>query len=243
MESTTALMIENLKIYKENLLRVGKEEEKVRNTFGYYISPQIVDKIVSAGGSIATSGENMDITIMFVDIKGFGELIQSEQNSAIFEFINGYFSEMGVIIENKEGFIDKYVDQEIVILFGAPIKHIDDEIRATETAVTMRAAFHEKQKLWMDRFKFARRLDLAIGINKGNVVVGNIGSQHKLNYTAIGDNVNFAARLCTSAAPGEILVSESVYSVVSKNVTSYNFTKKEPISVKGKEGLFNVYTI
>lgn len=243
MESITGMIIKNLETYRDNLISAEKEKEKVKRLFGYYISPKIVDKIVESGEAIITTGETADIAVMFIDLKGFHDLSKRIPNREIITFINEYFSQLGNIIEKKDGFIDKYIDQEVMLLFGAPLKHVDDERRATEAAVEIKKMFYMNIDNWKPRFQIDTPLDIVIGINKGEVVMGNIGSKHKLNYTSIGDNVNFASRLCSIARPGEILLSESIYHVLQKYPIDYKLIEKEPIQVKGKTGTYKIFSI
>ena len=152
--------------------------------------------------------------------------------------LNEYFSEMIDIVFKYNGTLDKIIGDELMIVYGAPLLSEDDTIRAVNTAIEMQLCIKEMNK--KRKKKKEAEILVGAGINRGNVVSGNIGSREMMDYTVIGDTVNLGARLCSAAKPGEILVSTSVYES-SKN--DFVFKKLEPILVKGKEKKVNVYRV
>ena len=134
------------------------------------------------------------------------------------------------IVFKYNGTLDKIVGDELMIVFGAPISGADDTKRALDTAIEMMEkldSFNKKRKT-----KKLLPINIGVGINHGPVISGNIGSREMMDYTVIGDTVNLAARLCSHAPPGNIIVSPSVYKKTSK---LYKYKKLEPIEVKGKK--------
>jgi len=170
-------------------------------------------------------GERKKVTVVFVDVSGFTSLAEKLDPEEVRELINSLFRELIKVVYKYEGTIDKFIGDCIMALFGAPLVHEDDPVRAVHTALEiMRAVerFNEKQQI---------NLSVHIGINSGTVVVGGVGSNLRMDYTVMGDTVNLASRLMELAKNDEILVSESV-----QRITEYLFEMERlrPVSVKGK---------
>ena len=152
--------------------------------------------------------------------------------------LNEYFSEMIDIVFKYNGTLDKIIGDELMVVYGAPLSSADDTIRALNTAIEMQSRIMEMNQNRKKRNE--SEILVGAGINRGNVVSGNIGSREMMDYTVIGDTVNLGSRLCSAAKPGEILVSKSVYETVKNE---YSFTKLNPIQVKGKENKVAVFSI
>ena len=150
--------------------------------------------------------------------------------------LNEYFSEMIDIVFKNNGTLDKIVGDELMIVFGAPILGDDDTERAVRTAQEMMDTLKKLNKRRNKRGM--SNIHIGIGINSGPVVSGNIGSRDMMDYTVIGDAVNLGARLCSNAAPGEIIASETVY---NNTKDKFSFEKLEPIFVKGKKERVEIY--
>ena len=152
--------------------------------------------------------------------------------------LNEYFSEMIDIVFKNNGTLDKIIGDELMIVYGAPLSSKDDTIRAVKTAIEMQLCIKEMNK--KRKKKNEAEILVGAGINRGNVVSGNIGSRDMMDYTVIGDTVNLGSRLCSAASPGEILVSKSVYNALKND---FSFNKLDPIRVKGKAEKVNIYSI
>ena len=152
--------------------------------------------------------------------------------------LNKYFSLMIDIVFKNNGTLDKIIGDELMIVYGAPTSSKDDTERALKTAIEM------QQKI--DIFNREREKDkefpikVGIGINKGLVVSGNIGSRELMDYTVIGDTVNLGARLCSAAGPDKIIVSKTVWEATKK---IYSYKKLKPIKVKGKKDEISIYEV
>ena len=152
--------------------------------------------------------------------------------------LNEYFSEMIDIVFKNNGTLDKIIGDELMVVYGAPISAKDDTTRAVQTASDMQEKLKEVNE---EREKRKEPLiSVGIGINRGEVVSGNIGSREMMDYTVIGDTVNLAARLCSSAKPGQTLVSDSVFIKTEK---TFNFKKLEPLSLKGKRKKVSIFLV
>ena len=152
--------------------------------------------------------------------------------------LNEYFSEMIDIVFKHNGTLDKIIGDELMIVYGAPLSSKDDTLRAVKTAIEMQLCIKEMNK--KRNMKNEAEILIGAGINRGNVVSGNIGSRDMMDYTVIGDTVNLGSRLCSAASPGEILVSKSVYNGLKND---FSFNKLDPIRVKGKAEKVNIYSI
>ena len=148
----------------------------------------------------------------------------------VVDMLNDYFELMVDIIFENEGTLDKFVGDEIMALFGAPVAHPDDPIRAVRTAMKMLEVL-EKDFNEPRRAEGQATLEIGIGINTGEVVAGYLGSSKALEYTVIGDTVNTGARLCGAATAGQCLISEEVYDRVKDY---FEFDELEPKKMKGK---------
>ena len=152
--------------------------------------------------------------------------------------LNSYFSLMIDIVFKNNGTLDKIIGDELMIVFGAPTSSNDDTERAVKTAIEMQDKIKtfNKQRV----IENEKPIKVGIGINKGLVVSGNIGSKELMDYTVIGDTVNLGARLCSAAGPDEIITSDSVWFETKK---AFNYKKLKPIKVKGKKNEVQVYKI
>ena len=211
---------------------------KVKNTFKRYVSKQVVDELLDDDAKLNLGGEKRDVTILFSDIRGFTDMSEKMNPEDVVSTLNEYFSEMIDIVFKYNGTLDKIIGDELMVVYGAPTSNEDDTLRAVATAVEMQSQINV---LNAKRIKQRKKPILAgMGINKGIVVSGNIGSRDMMDYTVIGDTVNLGARLCSAAGPGEILVSSTVWKKTQKH---YSYKKLEPIKVKGKKNKVGIYRI
>ena len=211
---------------------------KVKNTFKRYVSKQVVDEILDNQSNLNLGGEEREATVLFTDIRGFTSMSEKMDPKTVVSTLNEYFSEMIDIVFKYNGTLDKIIGDELMIVYGAPLSSEDDTTRALKTAIEMQACI-KKMNVKRKKKKEAEIL-VGAGINRGNVVSGNIGSREMMDYTVIGDTVNLGSRLCSVANPGEILVSNSVFEV---SKCDFAFKKLNPINVKGKKNKVNVYLV
>lgn len=211
---------------------------KVKNTFKRYVSRQVVDEILDNEAKLNLGGEEREATILFTDIRGFTSMSEKMDPKTVVTTLNEYFSEMIDIVFKYNGTLDKIIGDELMVVYGAPLSSNDDTTRALNTAIEMQLRIKEMNQNRKKRNE--SEILVGAGINRGNVVSGNIGSREMMDYTVIGDTVNLSSRLCSAAKPGEILVSESVYECVEND---FSFTKLNPIKVKGKKHKVAVFSI
>ncbi len=211
---------------------------KVKSTFKRYVSKQVVDELLDDDAKLNLGGEKREVTVLFSDIRGFTSMSEKMEPEKVVSTLNKYFSLMIDIVFKNNGTLDKIIGDELMIVYGAPTSSKDDTERALKTAIEM------QQKI--DIFNREREKDkefpikVGIGINKGLVVSGNIGSRELMDYTVIGDTVNLGARLCSAAGPDKIIVSKTVWEATKK---IYSYKKLKPIKVKGKKDEISIYEV
>jgi adenylate cyclase len=215
-----------------------RREALVRSNFERYFAPNIAAEIAQQDAVVPLGGERRPITILFSDIRGFTSMAESMGPDAIAQLLTEYFSEMVEIVFEHGGTLDKFVGDAIMALWGAPIGHADDPDRALRAAVAMQAGVARLNQRWA--LTGRPEIGVGIGINYGEVFAGNIGSHRRLEYTVIGDAVNVANRLCSEAAPGEILVSEALCQVV-KDHADYEYLPA--MALRGRTRSVQVYRV
>ena len=215
-----------------------RREATVRSNFERYFAPNVAADIAQQDGAIRQGGERRPTTVLFSDIRGFTAIAEAMGPDAIARFLSEYFTEMVEVIFEHGGTLDKFIGDAIMALWGAPIAHADDADRALRAAVAMQRAITRLNQRWLSQGR--PEIGVGIGINHGEVFAGNIGSHRRLEYTVIGDAVNVAARLCAEAAPGEILVTESVLRMARDQVASEYLPE---MTLRGKAQMVQVYRV
>jgi len=213
-----------------NLMVDGlKERDKLRTTFGKYMTASVMDHLMS--GKVQLGGETLTVSILFSDIRSFTTISENMDAQALVGLLNEYFTEMVGIVMSEDGVVDKYIGDAIMAVFGAPVSKQDDAIRAVRAAVKMRSALvHLNERLAP---RGLGPLRTGIGVHTGEVVAGNIGSERRMEYTVIGDAVNLASRLESNTkdlAVG-VLISEDTWELVKGHITA---RPVKEITVKGR---------
>lgn len=213
--------------------------KKVLSTFKKYVAPQIVDKLAKDGGfELKLGGEKRDIAVLFVDIRGFTPMSENLSPEEVVSILNEYLALTTQSILNNEGTLDKFIGDATMAVFNAPFDLDDYVYKAVLTALAIRDG---SDKLAEElQSKFGKTISYGIGVNCGDAVVGNIGCEFRMDYTAIGDTVNTAARLESRAKAGEILISEAVYRRIEDRVLAEAVGEME---LKGKSVPVKVYRL
>jgi len=170
-----------------------RRSRHIRQTFGYYLPASIIDRMVAEGHHPTLGGEVRQLTVLFSDIKGFTEIAEGLSPTDLVKLLNAYLEEMTEIVEDHGGIVDKYVGDGIVAMFGAPIEDPDHAFQAVKAALACQRRLFRSRSIV--EIIGDQKLHTRIGINTGEMLVGNIGSRRKMNYTVMGDAVNLAARL------------------------------------------------
>ena len=215
------------------------KRRKVMTAFKKYVAPQIVDEISKKGDfEIVLGGENRHIAVLFVDIRGFTPMSESLEPEQVVEILNEYLNLTTQSIFKNGGTLDKFIGDATMAVFNAPFDLDDYIYRAVCAALDIAAGSDELEKKLMERF--GKSVSFGIGVNCGQAVVGNIGCEFRMDYTAIGDTVNTAARLESNAKRGQILISSDVYEAVKDRIDA---TEIGVIPLKGKKDGAFVYEL
>ncbi|WNG59630.1 adenylate/guanylate cyclase domain-containing protein [Archangium gephyra] len=182
-------------------------QTQVRAALSRYLSPDVVDLVVSNPDQLRLGGERREVTILFADVVGFTRLSEAQSPETIVALLNELFTFATEIIQRRGGIIDKFIGDCVMAVWGSPQSHPDDALRAVQAAEDLRRWLDVGNRRW--RARWGIEIQLAIGIHTGPAVAGNVGSEKRMEYTVIGDTVNVAARIESMAQPGQILVSEA----------------------------------
>lgn len=225
-----------LTIVVYRIMTEERDKARIRNMFGKYVSPKVVDQILENPPELG--GTDKDLTVLFSDIRGFTTLSESMTPQELVNHLNQYLTSMTDIIMEYQGTLDKYVGDEIMWFFGAPVPQENHALLACKCALRQMNKLRELNKEWSPE----RQINIGIGINSGIMTVGNMGSLGRMNYTLTGDNVNLGARLeGTNKQYGtNIIISEYTYGLVKENVI---VRELDNIRVKGKNRPVLIYEL
>ena len=213
-----------------------KDKRRIRDMFGRYVSPRVVDQILDNPPELG--GLDKELSVFFSDIRGFTTLSETMPPQELVNHLNLYLTAMTDVILEYEGTLDKYVGDEIMCFWGAPLPQAEHAILACKCAVKQMQVLNELNAGWPPE----RRLDIGIGINSGIMTVGNMGSSGRMNYTLTGDNVNLGARLegTNKEYLTNIIISEYTYGLVKDRVVAREL---DNIRVKGKNRPVLIYEL
>ncbi len=215
-----------------------KEKEVLRRSFEAYFPPSVVKQIMANPDMITSAGQKKELTILFSDVKGFTTHSAKLKPDQVRQILNEYFDAMIGIVFEHGGTVDKFMGDGLMVFFGDPEPQPDHALRCVRAAIAMQLKVREIRERWIAEGKFP--LQIRIGINSGQVIVGNMGSARRLSYTALGSNVNLAQRLESNAPVDGILVSQATYEKVKDEVQSRSLGE---IQVKGLEQPVPVFEI
>lgn len=217
-----------------------QEKERLRSNFARYVSQHVMESITSSDGPLKLSGERRKVTLLFSDIRQFTKLAEKSDPEQVVQILNEYFSSMVEIIFRNHGMLDKFLGDGIMVEFGAPLDDANQEYHAVKTALEMQEGLQLLCEKWQSEGKPS--IQIGIGIHTGFAVVGNIGSERRIEYTAIGDTVNVASRLeqFTKELKVPILISESTVQAIQDK---FNFKNLGPQTLRGRTDPIVVYTI
>lgn len=236
-----AMLLATLFVAIYRTITEGADKRMIKNMFGAHVSPDIVAEMLKNDdpkSALSLQGKRVKATIFYSDIRGFTSMSENMTPEEIYGQLNEYFEEMCAIIFKYGGYVDKFIGDCVMAVFSAPNPRPDDAKRAVLAAVEQQDKIREMGAAWA---KQGRQIfTVGMGCNTGDVVMGNLGSSTRLNYTVIGDNVNTAARLYNVAKGGEIIISETTYEEVKDFV---EVEELEPVTVKGKVKPLRIFNV
>jgi adenylate cyclase len=209
-----------------------RERRYVRKVFSQFVSKSVVDEMLARGEMPKFGGEKRELSILFSDVRGFTTYCEKHPPEVIVQRLNEYLTEMVEIVFRHQGTLDKFIGDAVMALYGAPHHYPEHAEHACVTACEMIARLREIQKRWSADAKDF--FHIGIGVNSGSVIVGNLGSEQKFEYTVIGDEVNLASRLegANKQYSTSIIISESTYAQVKPRA---RVRELDLVKVKGKK--------
>jgi adenylate cyclase len=219
----------------------GQKSRKMKVAFQRFVSRQVVDEIIKNGlDNLTVGGRKQKLVVFFSDIRNFTTMSEQYPPEEVVEILNFYFSEMTTIAFKYGGTVDKYIGDAIMVEFGAPLARINDEELAVRMAIEMQEKMKDLRSLWKDQGR--SQLEIGCGINSGEAVVGFMGTDKKMEYSALGDTVNLASRLesLTKEYKASIIISEAVYEKVKTIVVVRDLGT---VIVKGKSKSVQIYDV
>lgn len=215
-----------------------QEKEKVKGILNKVVSPEIAQEI--SKGAIHLGGEEKMVTVFFADIRSFTHITENMEPKDVVEMLNTCMTKVSHVIDEFGGVIDKYVGDEVMALFGAPIEKEDSTLKAIQCGLKIIEVLQQ----WNSERKAKTKepIEMGIGIHTGVSLVGNMGAENRLNYTVLGSNVNLASRLCSYAKPLQILITKETLDQphVQEQI---EVEELPPMEFKGFEKPFVVYSV
>jgi len=217
-----------------------REKKKIRGAFQYYLTASVINELLKDPTKLKLGGDKKDLTVMFSDIRGFTTISEKLTPEELVHLLNEYLTAMTDIVFKYEGLLDKYIGDAIMAVFGAPVDQPDHALRSCRTALEMMATLKGLQQKWAAEGR--PFVDIGVGINSGDMVVGNMGSNMRFDYTVMGDNVNLSSRLegINKEYGTHIVISEFTYEVVKEEVFCREL---DAVRVKGKKLPVKIYEL
>ncbi len=223
---------------QQESLELEKHNRFIRETFGRFLTEEVVNTLLESPEGLKLGGEIREVTILMSDLRGFSSLSEGLAPDQVVEILNRYLEAMANIIIAHEGTIDEFIGDAILVIFGAPIRQKDHAPKAVACAVAMQQAMEAVNEA--NRKDGLPELEMGIGLNTGEVIVGNIGSSKRMKYGVVGSHVNLASRIESCTVGGQVLLSETTYQKVASVV---DINQKLKISAKGFKEPVTIYDI
>ncbi|HEX7534882.1 MAG TPA: adenylate/guanylate cyclase domain-containing protein, partial [Syntrophales bacterium] len=217
-----------------------REKKKIRGAFQYYLTASVINEMLKDPSKLKLGGDKKDLTVLFSDIRGFTTISEKLTPEDLVRLLNEYLTEMTNLVFKYDGLLDKYMGDAIMAVFGAPLDQPDHAVRACRTALDMMEELRKLQKKWADEGRPV--FDIGVGINSGDMVVGNMGSDMRFDYTVMGDMVNLGSRLegINKEYGTNIVISEYTYAAVKDALFCREL---DSVRVKGKKLPVKIYEL
>lgn len=223
---------------RNQALKKSEKDAATRERFQRLLSPDLSEMVVSGQLKVEKGGENRVATVMFADVRNFTKMSERTDAKEVLKILNEYFEIIVDIVFLHEGTIDKFIGDEVMAIWGAPVTHDNDPARAIHAALEIQSSLAEFNKNRTSEGQ--QQIQFGIAINTGNLVAGYIGSTRTMSYSVIGNVVNIAHGICPAAKAGQVIISESTYNQV-RNL--FEITKLEPVQAKGKGKLIQIFEV
>jgi len=222
----------------DRMIRGLKERDFIRETFGRYVTPEVVRELLSEPDALRPGGDLRTVTILMSDLRGFTGLSERLPLDEMMGVLNGYLGRMADVVDDHGGTVNEFIGDAVLAVFGAPVAVEDHALRGVACAAQMQIELTRFNDELVERG--LPELQMGIGLNTGKVIVGNIGSKRRMKYGLVGDAVNVAGRVESFRVGGEVLISSETHDVVRDDVVA-----RGPIEVqaKGKKEPMRLYAV
>ena len=239
-----ALFVSSVGAIGAHYLLAAFERERVRDVFARFVPAAVVDDVLKrTDGDLRLGGVTMEATVMFTDLRGFTSVSEALPATEVIQIVNHYLDQMTKAIHAHGGTIVSYEGDGIMAVFGAPIEQDDHADRAIATAREMLETRLPGFNEWLDERDIASGFYMGIGLNSGDVISGNVGSENRLEYTAIGDTTNTAARLqgMTKGTPHSVFISDATVQLLQEQVPDLVFV--DEMEVRGRQAKVKLWSL
>jgi class 3 adenylate cyclase len=223
--------VEEMRLQQER-----RQRQIVKETFSRYMGPRLVDHVLSHEPGLLARRERRQAVVLFADLRDSTRMIVNVEPDTAIPLLNEFFEDMTDIVYKFDGTIFDLTGDQVMVAFNVPLDQPDAPYRALLTAVTMQYRFDKLRQKWFREVGVT--LGLGIGLDRGNVVVGNVGAETRMTFRMVGEAVNIASRLVDIAADGQIVISEAMYAAVSQDAAKLlekiPFVALGPVTLKGK---------
>jgi class 3 adenylate cyclase len=219
-------------------VELARAHALVRRAFGRYVSEEVATSILQSPDGLELGGEEREVTILMSDLRGFTALAARLTPHQVIEFLNLYLEAMVDVIGRYNGTIDEIIGDAILVIFGAPVASADHAAKAVACGLAMQLAMDDVNRRLLE--KGAAELEMGIGIHTGRVIVGNIGSERRTKYAAVGSNVNLTGRIESFTSGNDVLISENTRSQIAATLRIDGQFTVEPKGAKGSLQLFQI---
>jgi adenylate cyclase len=223
-----------------SLAEDARRRQVIETAFSRYVSPQVVDRVLDAGHSGGLGGDSVDGSVLFCDIVGFTGLSESQHPAEVANMLNAYFGYLALAAESCDGIVDNYIGDAIMIVFGAPQRDANHALHAMTCGMLIQHLARRINTLRDGRGEAT--VQFRVGISSGPMLAGNLGSVQRMQYTVVGDTVNVAARLCTLARPGGVMLAQAMLADGQPGDRRH-YQAMGPVTLKGRRQNVEVCTM
>lgn len=233
--SQAMMALENFRSIKER-----EENSRIRAQLEQYVSPEVSNLLVENNQDLLDVGRVQQLTVLFADIRNFTLLVQYLEPARLRLFLNSFFDMFTGIVFSHQGMLDKYMGDAALVIFGAPVQIDNPNIAAVSAAYQIMAEFEKLRHLWEEEENIFEKVGLGIGISRGSMFLGNVGSSKRLDYTVIGPDVNIAQRLASVSDSGQILLTDRVHATLSGD---FSVKAENSMLLRGMVSEVSVYSL
>jgi adenylate cyclase len=229
------MALENLRSSRER-----EEISRVRALLEQYVSPEVSDLLIKSKENLLDVGKVQPLTILFADIRNFTLLVQYLDPVQLREFLNSFFDMFGSIVFSYKGMLDKFMGDAALVIFGAPVEIDNPNFAAVSAAYKIMTEFEKLRIVWEKKNNIFTKVGLGIGMSRGPMFLGNVGSSQRFDYTVIGPDVNIAQRLAAETVSGQILITDRVQETLNGR---FSLGSEKNMMLRGMETAVKVYSL